>query len=124
MGNALQRRQQVVTADRVIVAAGCVGTNEIMLRSKTRGTLPNLSDRVGYGFSTNGDYLAFLDKTRERISLTRGPVTTSFAHFNTPASGGDRFVMPFERERLPPALRVPHPRCLVPTAGHNAPAVR
>jgi cholesterol oxidase len=76
-----------VTADRVILAAGCVGTNEILLRSKQRGTIPNLSERVGYGFSTNGDYLAFLDETKEHISLTRGPVTTSFAHFNTPSAG-------------------------------------
>jgi choline dehydrogenase-like flavoprotein len=76
-----------VTADRVILAAGCVGTNEIMLRCKEQGTIPNLSERVGFGFSTNGDYLAFLDKTKERISLTRGPVTTSFAHFNSPESG-------------------------------------
>jgi cholesterol oxidase len=76
-----------VTADRVILAAGCVGTNEILLRSKQRGTIPNLSERVGYGFSTNGDYLAFLDETKEHVSLTRGPVTTSFAHFNTPGAG-------------------------------------
>jgi len=78
--------EAVVTADRVIVAAGCVGTNEIMLRSKQRAGLPNLSDRVGYGFSTNGDWLAFVDETTDHISLTRGPVTTSFGHFNTPAA--------------------------------------
>jgi choline dehydrogenase-like flavoprotein len=80
-----------VTADRVILAAGCVGTTEILLRSKEASTIQSLSDQVGYGFSTNGDYLAFLDKTKERISLTRGPVTTSFAHFNTPeaAAVGD-----------------------------------
>jgi choline dehydrogenase-like flavoprotein len=83
-----QKTTQVsVTADRVIVAAGCVGTNEIMLRCREQGTIPNLSERVGFGFSTNGDYLAFLDETKERVSLTRGPVTTSFAHFNTPTSG-------------------------------------
>ncbi|MDP8968139.1 MAG: GMC family oxidoreductase [Actinomycetota bacterium] len=75
-----------VTAERVIVAAGCVGTNEIMLRSKARGTLPHLSDQLGCGFSTNGDYLAFLNPTKERVSLTRGPVTTSFGHFHSPGS--------------------------------------
>jgi cholesterol oxidase len=80
---------RTVVADRVVVAAGTVGTNEIMLRSHARGTLPGLSDRLGMGFSTNGDYLAFLDRTRERVSLTRGPVTTSFAHFN--ASDPERF---------------------------------
>jgi choline dehydrogenase-like flavoprotein len=72
-----------VTADIVIIAAGCLGTNEIMLRSKERKTLPNLSEKVGYGFSTNGDYLAFLPKTKSRASIVRGPVTTSFGHFNT-----------------------------------------
>ena len=74
-----------VSADKVIIAAGCLGTNEIMLRcsAKERNTLPNLSDRVGYGFSTNGDYLAFLNKTDKRASMIRGPVTTSFAHFNS-----------------------------------------
>jgi cholesterol oxidase len=75
--------KRTITATRVIAAAGTVGTNEIMLRSAARGTLRNLSDRLGMGFSTNGDYLAFLDRTRERLSLTRGPVTTSFAHFNS-----------------------------------------
>ena len=75
--------KRTVTADKVIVSAGCLGTNEIMLRSKERQTLPNLSDKVGVGFSTNGDYLSFLEKTKERASLIRGPVTTSFAHFNT-----------------------------------------
>ena len=72
-----------VTADIVIIAAGCVGTNEILLRSKARNTIPNLSPEVGAGFSTNGDYIAFMEKTKERVSLIRGPVTSSFGDFNT-----------------------------------------
>ena len=95
--NPRQGSWERVTADRVILAAGCVGTSEILLRSRAKGTLGGLSATLGTSFSTNGDYLAFLDKTDERISLTRGPVTTSFAHFNTPEAGpgaGDpaRFV--------------------------------
>lgn len=79
---------KIVTADIVIVAAGCVGTNEIMLRSKERdGALPDLSDMVGYGFSTNGDYLAFLEKTKARASIVRGTVTSSYGHFNTTEHG-------------------------------------
>ena len=79
--------QATVTADMVIVSAGCLGTNELMLRSKERGTLPSLSDKVGVGFSANGDYIAFLEKTKERASIVRGPVTTSFAHFQTDKKG-------------------------------------
>ncbi|HEX6749518.1 MAG TPA: GMC oxidoreductase [Longimicrobium sp.] len=76
----------MVEAKRVVVAAGCVGTNEIMLRSRDRGTLKNLSPRLGYGFSTNGDYLGFVEDTEKHVNLTRGPITTSFGHFNTPQS--------------------------------------
>jgi choline dehydrogenase-like flavoprotein len=100
---------ETVTADVVIVAAGCVGTNEILLRSKARGTLPGLSDRLGFGFSTNGDYIAFLEKTREHLSFVRGPVTTSYAHFNTGDSltGADVSGKTFhtlEDQGIPPAL--------------------
>lgn len=101
-----------VTADRVIVSAGCLGTSEIMLRSKAKGTLPNLSDKTGFGFSTNGDYAAFLEGTAERVSLLRGPVTTSFAHFNTtdPKTYGDPSKVDpatfhtLEDQGIPPAL--------------------
>ncbi|MEP6820381.1 MAG: GMC family oxidoreductase [bacterium] len=101
-----------VTADKVIVSAGCLGTSEIMLRSKAKGTLPNLSDKTGFGFSTNGDYVAFLEGTAERVSLLRGPVTTSFAHFNTtdPKTSGDPAKVDpatfhtLEDQGIPPAL--------------------
>ena len=86
-----------VKTKRVIVAAGCLGTNEILLRSKELGGLPHLSNRLGAGFSTNGDYIAFLEGLEVKlkvgkedvveempVSLARGPVTTSFGHFNTP----------------------------------------
>lgn len=100
--------RKTVTADRVIVAAGCLGTNEIMLRSKERGTLPNLSDKLGFGFSTNGDYVAFLEGTRETVSLVRGPVTSSFGHFNTGEAGtggGDASTFhTIEDQGVPPAL--------------------
>jgi len=84
-----RKTRMTVSADKVIVAAGCTGTNEIMLRSKKVGGLPGLSDAVGNGFSTNGDYIAFMEETKERVSLTRGPVTSSFGHFNTDDSGED-----------------------------------
>jgi choline dehydrogenase-like flavoprotein len=79
--------KRTVVADRVILAAGCVGTTELLLRCRKEGSIPNLSERLGDGFSTNGDYIAFLPKIRYRINLTRGPVTTSYAHFNTPEAG-------------------------------------
>ena len=67
----------------------------------------SLSENTGRGFSTNGDYIAFLENTNERISLFRGPVTTSVGHMNTDDSGeiGDqpRFHT-IEDQGIPPAL--------------------
>jgi cholesterol oxidase len=51
---------EVVTARMVILAAGTLGTNEILLRSRERGGLA-LSDWLGKGFSGNGNYLWFVD---------------------------------------------------------------
>jgi choline dehydrogenase-like flavoprotein len=77
-------KEVTVTADRVIFSAGCVGTTGLLLQCKLRErTLPNLSDKLGFGFSTNGDYLAFVENTKDTVNLTRGPVTTSFAHFKS-----------------------------------------
>src|SRR5487761_552155 len=46
-----------VLADVVVLAAGTLGSAQILLRSRDLG-LP-VSDRLGYGFSGNGDVLAF-----------------------------------------------------------------
>jgi cholesterol oxidase len=44
-------------ADRVVLAAGTLGSTEILLRSRERGLA--LSDRLGERFSANGDIIAF-----------------------------------------------------------------
>jgi cholesterol oxidase len=46
-----------VTADIVVLAAGTLGSTEILLRSRERGLA--LSDRLGKSFSANGDIIAF-----------------------------------------------------------------
>lgn len=46
-----------VTARTVVLAAGTFGSTEILLRSRERGLA--LSDRLGQGFSANGDIVAF-----------------------------------------------------------------
>lgn len=46
-----------VTADVVVVAAGTLGSSEILLRSRARGL--DLSDHLGQHFTGNGDVLAF-----------------------------------------------------------------
>ncbi len=46
-----------VSADLVIVAAGALGSTEVLLRSKEQGLA--VSDKLGHGFTGNGDVLGF-----------------------------------------------------------------
>lgn len=48
---------RAISADVVILAAGTLGSTEILLRSRDRGLA--LSDRLGQRFSANGDIIAF-----------------------------------------------------------------
>ncbi len=52
-----EKNDSFVDARIVVVAAGTLGSNEIMLRSRDRGL--SLSSRLGEGFSGNGDILGF-----------------------------------------------------------------
>ncbi len=69
---------KVVTGRKVIVAAGTLGTNEILLRSRdvTR-TLPKLSTRLGQGYSGNGDFLGNIQNAAQSLDPWTGPDVTS-----------------------------------------------
>jgi cholesterol oxidase len=54
---SLSQEERTLTADMVIVAAGTLGSTEILLRSKKMGL--SLSDMLGKKFSGNGDVLGF-----------------------------------------------------------------
>jgi len=63
-----------ISADMVILAAGTLGSTELLLRSKAAG-LP-LSDTVGTRFSSNGDFAAFAyntDQVVNGIGLGKAP---------------------------------------------------
>jgi cholesterol oxidase len=55
-----------VDAKTVVLAAGTLGSTEILLRSREHGL--GLSDRLGAGFSANGDIIAFALGGRERVN--------------------------------------------------------
>ena len=52
-GDVLGRR--TLTADRVYLGAGSIGTTELLVRARATGTLPNLNEHIGEGWGTNGD---------------------------------------------------------------------
>ena len=92
-------QERTVRASQVFLAAGVLGTNEILLRSRREGGL-QLSDKLGYGFSTNGDFGALAVGTSLKTSdgkpvltpdgkpakmsvyPTRGPINTCDISFD------------------------------------------
>jgi cholesterol oxidase len=72
-----------VTAERVVIAAGALGSTYLLLRSQEKG-LDGLSDALGKRFNGNGDLLSFAfgvkqDDEPRVVDPGRGPVITAAA---------------------------------------------
>lgn len=70
---------------RAVVAAGTLGSNELLLRCRdVHRTLPHLSRRLGTGFSANGDFLGSVQNAQLDLEPWRGPDVTSVIRFDEP----------------------------------------
>jgi cholesterol oxidase len=77
-----QRIAGSATGRLVILAAGSLGSTELLLRCRDEfGTLPNLSTRLGRGWSSNGDFLTPAFHKGQDIRPTRGPTITAAIDF-------------------------------------------
>jgi cholesterol oxidase len=54
-GRELARAE--IGCEQLYLAAGVLGTTEILLRAREKGTLPDLSQEVGRGYGNNGDIM-------------------------------------------------------------------
>jgi cholesterol oxidase len=74
--------ERVVGGRCVVLSAGTLGTNEILLRSRdSYRTLPNLSEQLGRGYSGNGDFLGSIQNAREDLRPWEGPDVTSVIRY-------------------------------------------
>lgn len=74
-GAALKKGSLV--AKRVVVAAGSLGSTALLLRSYEAGALPKISKRLGFGWSSNGDFLTPALHLFREVLPTRGPTITA-----------------------------------------------
>jgi cholesterol oxidase len=71
-------------AKQVVLAAGTMGSVEILLKSKAAGALPQLSNTLGLHFSGNGDFLIPKTiNTPQDLQPKAGPTITAGADFST-----------------------------------------
>jgi cholesterol oxidase len=72
-----------VDTRRVVVSAGTLGSNELLLRCRDQyGTLPRISQRLGLRFSGNGDFLSFVVDGKRDANPNYGPVITQYTDYN------------------------------------------
>lgn len=83
-----------VEAERVILAAGSLGSTELLLRCRDQHrTLPNISRKLGHGWSANGDFLTPAIYRRRNVSPTRGPTITTAIDYLDGSDGGQRYFV-------------------------------
>ena len=88
-----QRIADSEKAVRVVVAAGSLGSTELLLRCRDQHkTLPQLSPFLGYHWSSNGDFLTPAVYHERRISASQGPTITCAIDF-LDGKEGERFFV-------------------------------
>lgn len=82
-------------AARVFVAAGSLGSTELLLRARDEfKTLPRLSQALGHGWSPNANVLSMARyRDSPRVQQSVGPTITSVIDFMEGDGSGERFVI-------------------------------
>jgi choline dehydrogenase-like flavoprotein len=79
-------KKKTIECKKLILAAGAIGSTEILLKAtnttRTTGQKLNVSNKLGAGYSTNGDLLGVINPTKTDIHATRGPIVTSAIRFD------------------------------------------
>lgn len=95
-GGSQEPASRVLTADRLILAAGTIGSTSLLLRN--RSAFPGLSGALGTRFCGNGDLLTFVARATQEIEGERvprvidpghGPVITSAVRVSDSVDGGE-----------------------------------
>lgn len=76
-GAWLRRDRREIRARGVIVSAGALGTNKLLATCKLRGSLPRISDRLGWLVRTNSESILAVTAADDTRDFTRGVAITS-----------------------------------------------
>lgn len=71
------KRTKTFTADQVIVAAGALGTAKLLHKTRAKGNLSGMSDKLGYLSRTNSESLLGVVAKSKKIDFSSGSAITS-----------------------------------------------
>ncbi|UFS95815.1 GMC oxidoreductase [Nocardia huaxiensis] len=79
-GRWVRKQRHEFTAEQVIFAAASLGTQRLLHRLRDRGSLPNISDRLGALSRTNSEELLAVRSRAKGSDFTKGVAITSSIH--------------------------------------------
>ncbi|MBF6098684.1 GMC family oxidoreductase [Nocardia cyriacigeorgica] len=79
-GRWVRAGERVFTAEQVVFAAAALGTQKLVHRLRDRGSLPDISPRLGYLSRTNSEELLSVRSRRRDADFTKGVAITSSIH--------------------------------------------
>ena len=85
-GDPHVRPERRLTCDRLVLAAGTLGSTYLLLKS--RAAFPGLSHKLGTRFGGNGDLLTFAVGADRPLEPSYGPVITGALHVPDALDGG------------------------------------
>jgi len=74
--------RKTVTARHVVLAASALGTMDLLLRLKQRGSLPNISDKLGDDVRTNSESLIGVRFPGKEVDMSKGIAIGSGIHID------------------------------------------
>ncbi|OBA57255.1 cholesterol oxidase [Mycobacterium sp. 1100029.7] len=79
-GSKLGRRRRTFTAEQVVFSAAALGTQRLLHRLRDRGSLPNISPRLGELSRTNSEAILAVRARRDDVDYSEGVAITSSIH--------------------------------------------
>jgi len=80
-----QRNEKQILCRSLFIASGSIGSTELLLKSRDTkretGKKITFGEKLGTRFSTNGDLLGVINKTKTNVETSRGPIVTSAIKF-------------------------------------------
>jgi len=84
IGRVVQTKKLSTTY--LFLAAGSVGTTELLVKARELGNLPNLNDEVGEGWGTNGNVMFMRSVNEPTGTLQGGPPIKAILDYDNPAN--------------------------------------
>ena len=74
--------RRTITARQVVLSGSALGTMDLLMRAKQRGSLPAISDRLGHDVRTNAESIVGVRFPGKRLDLSRGIAIGSGIHID------------------------------------------